>query len=157
MNVPYSVHEINPFCIQAMAEHRALRCSFESIKRVLKKAAESDADKRAALAEVADKISAFQAALADHFRREECGGCLEEAVIRSPALAPEADKLLAEHAELSAMIEQLRADAARSAEPAEAWKKLAADYSRFEVYWLRHEAAEDSLLQKAFNEDFGNS
>ncbi|MBL9091976.1 MAG: hemerythrin domain-containing protein [Planctomycetaceae bacterium] len=157
MNVPYSVHEINPFCIQAMAEHRALRGSFASIKGLLNKAAESDADKRAALAEVAGKISQFQAALTDHFRREERGGCLEEAVIRSPALAPEADRLLAEHVELSDMVEQLRADAAGSISPAEAWHKLAADYAQFEVYWLRHEAAEDSLLQKAFNEDFGNS
>jgi hypothetical protein len=90
-------------------------------------------------------LEALRRDLAAHFREEEDGGCLEEAVSRCPSLAHEVRMIEAEHRELLA---QLDAIVARQRQ----YGTIApTDVERFATALDRHEAAEDHVIQHGFN------
>jgi hypothetical protein len=90
--------------------------------------------------------------LAHHFRKEEEGGCLEEAVARCPQLSADVGHIEAEHRELLAslddLIDRCRKLGATTAAQANA---LDAELRRV-VHKLRaHEALENRVMQRGFN------
>lgn len=154
MNNIYHIHEANPFCVQAVAEHRVLHAAFEQIRAALKTCCAAEAT-QAAVDEATRRIQKLRDGLAEHFRQEEDGGYLEEAAARNPPLAPQAEALQAEHRVLLKMADALLADARRAEPPPAVWNRLNNDYQQFEQRLRAHEAAEEALLQRAFNEDLG--
>jgi hypothetical protein len=90
--------------------------------------------------------------LAHHFRKEEEGGCLEEAVARCPQLSVDVGHIEAEHRELLASLDDLigrcRTLGATTAAQAQV---LDAEF-RAVVHKLRaHEARENRVMQRGFN------
>jgi len=95
--------------------------------------------------EIVADLAALRRDMAAHFREEEDGGCLEEAVSRCPSLAHEVRMIEAEHREL---LEQLDAIIAAQRQTG---LIAAADLARFAAAIDRHEAAEDHVVQHGFN------
>jgi len=154
MNNGYKVHEVNPYYTQAQGEHRELHAAIERIHHVLDETREIDASSRQ-VAEVTALVTALRDRLARHFEREENGGYLEEAIVRVPQIAPQAIILQRQHGEFLTAANAML-DHARSTDAAPlVWANLKADYALFAKRLTAHEAAENALLSRAFNEDSG--
>jgi hypothetical protein len=99
--------------------------------------------------ELVNELKALAAELQHHFREEEEGGCIEEAVSCCPSLSPEAKRLEREHPELRSAVAEViqRAESGASAEGQAEVRRLFADFSR---RLLAHEAAENRILAEAF-------
>jgi hypothetical protein len=154
MNNDYYVHETNPFYLQAVAEHRELHAAVERIRKLLVDRRDLDATPEHVAAATRD-IRELRDKLARHFAQEEEGGYLEEAVGRFPAVAPQAATLQRQHAALLKLANLMLADAETGDKAPAVWRKLQADYDPFAKRINVHEAAENVLLQRAFNEDLG--
>lgn len=147
----YHVHEVNPFYTQARNEHRELHGAVESIRRLLDETNAADVT-AAQVNEAAAAIIALRERLSQHFQQEEEGGYLEEAIVRVPTLAPQASQLQKQHGEFLVTADAMLAHARGSAPPTSIWRELKTDYERFAKRLQAHEAAEDALLGRAFNE-----
>lgn len=86
--------------------------------------------------------------LEEHFREEEAGGCLEEAVSRSPGLSRALNQVEQEHGELLAKLDQLimRVEAADVDETASLRRLFAAFAERLQA----HEAHENEIVERGF-------
>jgi hypothetical protein len=95
-------------------------------------------------------LDALRDRLEWHFREEEQGGCLEEAVSRRPSLAAEVRRLEQEHPvllnELRRVIDRLAAK--RPEEPLDAVKS---ELDAFARRLREHEESEDRVLEKGLN------
>jgi len=87
--------------------------------------------------------------LSDHFRVEEAGGCLEQAVSRCPELSSEANRIEAEHDPLLAELDDITM-LALEAESKEAQDNVHERFQLFVHDLRKHEAAENRLLELAF-------
>lgn len=154
MNGIQHTHEQHPFFVQAMHDHEKLHHEVEDIHQLLEHKAAGEINCEAVTA-VTALINTLREGLRQHFEREELGGYLEEALTRVPALAPQAAQLQKQHAEFLRLAEQMTADAQCGDQPAGVWTRLKGDYARFAKKLLAHEAAENQLLERAFNEDIG--
>lgn len=92
-----------------------------------------------------------------HFAHEERGGYLCEALERAPRLTEQAKQLLAQHETLNELLGELRNVAQRREDSELWWQALRDTFNQFSRELLRHEAAEDKLLQDAFNQDMGTA
>jgi hypothetical protein len=154
MNNGYHVHEMNPFYVQAVAEHRELHAAVELIRKSLVARNEQEVDAKDVKLALCE-IRCLRDKLDRHFAQEEEGGYLEEAVGRLPQVAPQADNLQRQHGALLKLANLMLADAEAEKDAAHAWRKLRTDYDAFAKRLHAHEAAENVLLQRAFNEDLG--
>jgi iron-sulfur cluster repair protein YtfE (RIC family) len=150
----YHVHEANPFYVQAVAEHRELHAAVERIHKLLTDRPDGDATPEH-VAEATRDIRELRDKLAQHFAQEEEGGYLEEAVGRFPQVALQAETLQRQHGTLLKLANLMLADAETGDKAPAVWRKLQADYDPFAKRLHAHEAAENVLLQRAFNEDLG--
>ena len=151
MNNGIHVHEINPYYVHALAEHRELHTAIERIRSLLNSDLTGDAAALKGI-EATHAVLALRDHLRRHFTQEEAGGYLEEAVTRLPRIAPQASALQRQHRELLDAVERLlpNPDAVVSGKTA-----LATMKDEFEIFvrrLLAHEAAENVLLEQAFNE-----
>jgi hypothetical protein len=99
------------------------------------------------LAQLSQRLTDLRQELLAHYAEEETGGCLEEAVVRCPSLAGECKEVLAEHAVLDRMLDQL---VTQSRNPAAVSADFAKNYRAFAEKLHAHEAAETRILQMAF-------
>jgi hypothetical protein len=97
-------------------------------------------------------LAEIRAELAHHFRKEEEGGCLEEAVARCPQLSADVGHIEAEHRDLLAGLDDL-IDRCRTLGATTATQAQALDAElRGLVRRLRaHEALENRVMQRGFN------
>jgi len=154
MNNGYHVHEVNPYYAQARSEHRELHAAIERIHQVLDETREIDASIQR-VSELTAHITALRDRLARHFEQEENGGYLEEAIVRMPQIAPQAAMLQKQHGEFLTAANDMLAHARSSDAAPHVWAALKADYLLFAKRLNAHEAAENALLSRAFNEDSG--
>jgi iron-sulfur cluster repair protein YtfE (RIC family) len=97
----------------------------------------------------------FRALMESHFRKEEAGGVIDEAVARLPRLAQYAVQIEQEHPQLLKSLDvAIRACEVTSPDEQD-WASARTALNEFVNGMLRHEAAENKLLQQGFNEDFG--
>lgn len=153
MNGVHHVHEQHPFFVQAMNDHEHLRRCVAEIHELLDR--HRDQVSCEAVTEATRLIVALRDDLRRHFEQEEEGGYLEEALTRVPSMAPQAAQLQKQHAEFLKIAEQMIADAQCGDRPEGIWTRLKGDYARFAKKLLAHEASENKLLERAFNEDMG--
>jgi hemerythrin len=90
-------------------------------------------------------LEALRRDLAAHFREEEDGGCLEEAVSRCASLAHDVRMIESEHRELLAQLDAMLARLRRAGTIA------SNDIERFAAALYCHEAAEDHVVQHVYN------
>ena len=96
------------------------------------------------------RLTDLSGQLKAHFAEEEEGGCLEEAVTRSPSLAADVKTVLEEHQVLARLLHTLLAQVSDpAAQPAD----LSATWQTFYTKIQAHEAAETRLLQMAFGSE----
>ena len=93
--------------------------------------------------------------LETHFRHEEQGGYLKEALRRAPHLITRTDALLEQHQSLSEQVETLRLLAHSGVESPAWWSRVESDFQKFASQLLNHEHAENNVIQEAFTEDIG--
>jgi hypothetical protein len=70
-------------------------------------------DQPVRITRVAARLAELRSTVQAHYAEEESGGCIEEAVTRSPSLASNAKAILEEHVVLDRMLEQWPANLAR--------------------------------------------
>jgi hypothetical protein len=137
--------------IEAMrADHRQLHGLLGSLTEALQEA--EAADFRAPAANrLVEAVESLREHLAQHFAQEEEGGYLEEALVAAPHFAPQADLLLAQHAQLLAAMEQLLTTCQRCRAAAGGWACVADDARRLLREIRAHETGESRILERAFN------
>jgi hypothetical protein len=131
-----NLQESISFAVHLRAEHRRLHRS------VLEAVHES----HGSVSVLADRLRQLRDELERHFREEDEGGCLEEAVSRCPAVADQAMWVAWEHplllGELDGLIHQLE-DRERVSD---AWRE---DFLRLTKKLTAHEEAEDRIMSRA--------
>lgn len=97
-------------------------------------------------------LVAIRTELAHHFRNEEQGGCLEEAVARCPQLSAEVQRIEGEHGEILARLSDL-IDRCQCRTRLTPQKAVAIEQElRQIVHELRvHERAENRIMQQGFS------
>jgi hypothetical protein len=98
------------------------------------------------LAELSEHLRDLRQELEHHFFVEESGGCLDEAVARTPRIGREVDAIKAEHpqllGQLDALVRQVDRRASGKLDPA----GFVRQWEGFVAALSRHEAAEEHLL-----------
>ena len=107
-----------------------------------------------------DKLEALIIQLCDlvesHFKNEEAGGYLSEAIEQAPRLSERADQLHDQHRVLWEELQGLRTLTEQRENSDPWWQQLHAALETFARDLLTHEAREDDLVQEAFTDDIGS-
>jgi iron-sulfur cluster repair protein YtfE (RIC family) len=132
------------------AEHRRLEQLLRRTLAALPSWEEADTD--GWLPRMTAGLTAIRAELAHHFRTEEQGGCLEEAVARCPQLSPDVEKIEREHDELLEHLDELIARCQTTAAPTAAQARALEQEFRQIVHELKlHEVEENRIMQRGFS------
>jgi iron-sulfur cluster repair protein YtfE (RIC family) len=101
---------------------------------------------------VLDQLDKLDHCLAEHFKREEEGGFLEDVMAAVPRFADEAGRLLKEHEEMLRHLRELAREARENVEVFRTdWQSFAATMRNLIRQLTSHELRENSLLQRAAN------
>jgi len=96
-------------------------------------------------------LEAVRAELAQHFKEEEAGGCVEEAIARCPGVSQEAQAVLQEHGPILAELDRLIALCRRAQPPtADEARQIEHDFRALVRRLRQHEAVENDIMQRAF-------
>jgi hypothetical protein len=131
-----------------LADHANLRQALDAVSETI-----SQRSGRPTM--VAKMIGELAGRILSHFRHEERGGHLAQAMDAAPHLAVQADGLLQEHEELAQSLAALQRQAAAADDSSSWWEDLEDMFVFFLYRFLEHEEAENRLLQAAYNEDIG--
>jgi len=139
-----------------LSEHRRLE---QLIQRTLVALPEWDApDISAWLPHMIEGLKAIRQEAADHFREEELGGCLEEAVIHCPLLSRELTHAEKEQRALLADLDDLLDRARQLHEPTIREAHALGQELRAVVQKLRaHEAVENHIIERGFSISLENA
>lgn len=124
-------------------EHRHLQAAVQAINESL----EQDAN---VTLELVQRLAALCEEMAHHFREEEEGGCVDEAVSRCPSLSPEAREVSEQHPQLLEAANSILAIARKQATAGAEASEIRRIFSDFAHRLLEHEEAENRIMQVAF-------
>jgi hypothetical protein len=154
MNMSHTPHVRDPFYTQALAEHRDLLSETCHLRAMFQNYLHRRPDERQAQ-EVTRRLRMLCEHLTRHFVQEQSGGYMEEAIMHLPRIGHRAEMLQRQHGELAAAAQRLQEQMA-AIDPATCdWARQAHDFDQFMQRLTEHEAAENALLNEAFNEDPG--
>jgi hypothetical protein len=132
------------------AEHRELHQRLRALQGELNNVSAAAIDEPLRERMLATGLQLYED-LANHFREEESGGCMEYAASRVPGLAAEVQNLEHEHplilGQLRRLIAEVRAEAPGTLPVAEVKQK----FDAFVVSLLSHEARENRVVERGFN------
>jgi hypothetical protein len=133
-----------------LAEHRRLEHLIQrTLAAVPDEESPGDSDWLPALI---DGIEAIRGEAAQHFREEEMGGCLEEAVVHCPRLSHELTRAEHEQRDLLSELDELMARARRLRSPSLGEAQMLDRELRALVHKLRaHEAIENRIIEHGFS------
>lgn len=133
-----------------LAEHRRLDHLIRSTLATLP--AWDDAESSSWLPAMLAGLTAIRDELAHHFREEEAGGCLEEAVARHPVLSSEVAQTQSEHLRLLLDLDELIARSQRLRTPTIREAHVLDQELRAIVQALHaHEARENHVMERGFS------
>ncbi len=132
-----------------LAGHQELKTLLERIEQVLATRSQSIEETCHLLAQLGDR-------LVKHFALEEQEGYFEEAVQHAPQFVAKANRLLAQHPKMCSQAQSLVAEANDRSAQSDWWETTHRLFLAFRDELLRHERAEDRLLQEAYNLDIGS-
>jgi iron-sulfur cluster repair protein YtfE (RIC family) len=135
-------------------EHRELQHRLKELRRLAARPVSED-KLPAVLTEISEALLSLRLQMESHFRKEEAGGVIEEAVTRIPRLAGAAAHIQSEHPELLQRLDKALRMAEVTGPKSADWEKTRLAVDEFTTAMLTHEAAENRLLQQGFNEDLG--
>jgi hypothetical protein len=136
--------EFRAYAVHLASEHRRLSEHLRRIDQQFKRSSPSD---------LTESLSRLRADLAAHFKEEECGGCLEEAVVHDPNLAADAGRVSNEHPRLLADLDRLIDQIGASDTSKPLLDEIKQEYGQFAQSLREHEAAENRILQESFGID----
>jgi iron-sulfur cluster repair protein YtfE (RIC family) len=143
-----AIQPITPMdCEQIRHEHREICELVTTLYRVLAERHEPPNRVMHLLEQLTERVGA-------HFRDEEEAGLFRDVERRLPQRANEIAKLREEHHDLAARLEWLNQLAAGDYTH-ECWDELERAFREFGTVLGQHEACENALLQRAYNEDIG--
>ena len=99
---------------------------------------------------VLDQVRRLQDIIQRHFREEDAGGCIDEAVARAPYLRGRAGEIESEHPRLLDKIQSIAERLGRLTASTTQYDRLRREFEEFVEELRRHEAAENQLLEEAF-------
>lgn len=130
------------------SEHEHLRRSIQEASDVLKSPHRQRKHLNDLLAMLSEQVES-------HFRHEEHGGYLTDALARAPHLRSRAEVLQEEHLTLQEQIDKLHLLVHSGVESPSWWTRVESDFHVFAARLHDHEHAETQLVQEAFNQDIG--
>ena len=136
------------------ADHLELEHQFRQLEEALAVGEQSGWDPRD-VAEIARLLLVLQEQLLAHFAQEEEGGYLEEALAVAPRFGSQAGILLRQHPVLARAVEELIEDVEDCRKKPECWAGVRWRVVELTKRLKAHEAAENRILEEAFNTDMG--
>lgn len=133
-------------CAQHLGEHDAICHVATTLYRVL-------AEHQEPVHRVANLLGTFQERVLAHFDDEEAAGLLPEIAEHLPQCTEVINRLAAEHAELRQQLEELVRLVGDAPLTTECWNRLEKDFRTVHDRLMHHEAAENELLQRAYDDD----
>lgn len=107
------------------------------------------------VAAVTESLRSLRDHLASHFRQEEKGGFLEEAVARMPRLGASVTAIMGQHPALLNELDMIIGSLPSSSESVTAWHQAGRAFAAFATNMLAHERNENAVVQEGYNEDLG--
>lgn len=98
-------------------------------------------------------LTRLRTAVVEHFQQEESGGYFAELVAAAPRLSKRAGELEREHAILLSVLETIVAELRQVAPQAALSAGVTGRFADFTQAFLTHEAAENDLVQSAFEDE----
>ena len=132
--------ECQAFVVHLRNEHRQIHQAIRDIEREL-----DSVDLPSEQSRICDSFRRLRATLVEHFKEEEQGGCLEEAVSCVPRLSSEVAEIEKEHASILELIDHL---IKRSGE--RLTNDFRESFRQFTTILHAHETAENRILHTAF-------
>ena len=132
------------FARQTSAEHHALEGKLQRL-------AETTQGVQAQCKRWLDQLLGLRQFLQSHFAAEERDGYFGHVVQHAPWLKDQVDRLYAQHAQLAQALDQLTQSAQQLQD--QHLSALAEQLAQWAEQLLRHEHAENRLLQEAFTQD----
>ena len=99
---------------------------------------------------VLDRLLSLRDELANHFREEESGGCMEEAVSRCPSVSLDAKAVTAEHPVLQAELDRIIGRVKSLSLPESTVAAIDAEFRELAKRLHAHEAGENRILRYGF-------
>lgn len=130
------------------AEHREMRRHIANLQHALH---DDQPWSLASAREVHEALIALKKHLHHHFAQEEAGGYMEEALLLAPHLTSEAGRLLRQHPAMTTGMNRVLDKSADALTDAGVWNELRQMVSELVHDLVAHEAAENRLVQRAFN------
>ena len=141
------LEEYQAFAIHLTAEHRRIA---ECLRHVEKELQFVGADAPGTLAGVVQSLTQLRTELSKHFKEEEAGGCLEEAVIHHLASAAEASRVIHEHPQLLAGLDTVIEKFTSAGATDRLLGEIRREFEQFAKQLRAHEAAETRIFQECF-------
>jgi iron-sulfur cluster repair protein YtfE (RIC family) len=135
-------------------EHRELQQRLKELRHLAERTVSAD-NLPSALSEIVEALLSLRLQMEQHFRKEEAGGVMEEAVARLPRLADQAAHIQEEHPRLLQLLDKTVQLAEVAGPKLADWEQVRPAVTEFTTAMLTHEAAENRVLQQGFNEDLG--
>jgi hypothetical protein len=104
---------------------------------------------------MASRLRALRGDLQAHFDSEEAGGYLAAALAAAPEFTREAEELQAQHRQLLGALDQFVAQLQNSHRSVKNWDEARQRLEDFLMRLHDHEAAENTIIQAAFDDDLG--
>ncbi len=137
------------------ARHQRIADDHRALKALLARIDEALDQRNKSVAEVGDLLGELGDRLIRHFTLEEEGGYFAEALTHAPRLVAKANELLAQHPRMCTRASEL-VQLASAESPTETWWRQTRErFLAFQEELLKHERAEDGLLQEAYQRDLG--
>lgn len=102
-------------------------------------------------------VTRLRAALVDHFNQEESGGYSAELIAVAPRLSTRAESLEREHVLLLASLDEIQSELRQGASLAPPSAPVVERFATLAQAFLAHEAAENDLVQSAFEDEPGTA
>lgn len=127
------------------AEHHKLNCELIEVRQQFERLDPHQCSGPAVEA-LLQRLERLHQDLLAHYREEETGGCMEEAIARCPSLAPQSKALMAEHPLLAQALESLIAQIRQGHGTPVSWRQ---GYDEFVQQIRTHEAEENRIMTYA--------
>ena len=131
-----------------VAEHRRVHKMLKQTRAAIVRSVQPD--NRPSFTNIAAVLNKLRQELSAHFREEEEGGCLEEAVTLCPSLTVEEHRIKAEHSEILAELDGLIGECEREQPTVQNQHAIQVRFDGWYQRLLAHEAAENRLVSQAF-------
>lgn len=131
-----------------IAEHRRLHKLLRQMRAAIVRSVQIDSDP--SFDELLQILARLRDELEQHFAQEAAGGCLEEAVSRCPRLAPEAQRIEAEHPQILTDLDRLINEAQTLQPTAQNQVAIQREFDSLYQRLRAHEKAENNVLAQGF-------